>query len=268
MRLCARGVGHCFGDRVVLRDIDVGVEVGETVAIVGANGAGKSTLLGILAGIIAPRSGSVTWGGTRLGDFPPRVRARSIALVPQDVSVPFDYTVEEIVDLGRLPQRSALGGDPEGPGVVRRAIDLLGLGPFLHQPFASLSGGERRRALLALAFAQISTTPGPRVLLLDEPTAHLDLGHQRALMEDLVTRAGAEGITIVTVLHDLALAALYFPRLMVLHAGRLITDGTPQAVLTEATIETIYGTGFSIERHASSEIPRVAIVASAPRPRP
>ncbi len=267
MRLCARGVGHRFGDRVVLSDIDLGIEAGERVAIVGANGAGKSTLLGILAGIIAPRDGSVAWGETWLRDLPPRVRARSIALVPQEVSVPFDFTVEEIVSLGRSPHGSALGGDPEGLDAVRRAIDLLGLGSFKRQPFASLSGGERRRALLALAFAQVGTTPGPRVLLLDEPTAHLDLAHQRALMEDLVSRAATERLTIVTVLHDLALAALYFPRLIVLHAGRVIADGTPRAVLTEATIETIYGTGFSIDRHPSSDVPRVAIVTSVSQPR-
>jgi iron complex transport system ATP-binding protein len=231
------GVTATYRDRAALRDVSVHVSQGERVAIVGPNGAGKSTLLRVVAGILRPVTGSVELGGERVDRLDRLAVARRLAVVPQLPVLPFATTVEEVVALGRLPHEHPVRGmRPGDRAAVAAAIERVGVGHLLGRDARELSLGERQLVLLAMAVAQAAP-----VLALDEPTVHLDLRHQvevMQLVEDLNVR---DGVTILAVLHDLRLAAHFFPRLVLLDRGRLVADGTPPEVLAPARIREVFG---------------------------
>ena len=223
--------------REVVRDVDVRIEAGERVAIIGPNGAGKSTLLRLIAGTLRARTGHVRLGGDLVERLDRVAIARRVAAVPSQASLPFAMTVEEVVALGRLPHENALRGPgPSDVAAVAAAIDRVGLSHLVGRDARELSLGERQLVLLALAVAQ-----GSPILLLDEPTVHLDLRHRVEAMEMLVDLNERDGTTVVAVLHDLGLASHFFPRLLVVDDGRLVADGPPPAVLTDETIRTVFG---------------------------
>jgi iron complex transport system ATP-binding protein len=230
----------------VLDEVSVRLGSGERVALIGANGAGKSTLLRLLSGALAPRAGTVLWEGKPLAAVGRRTLARLLALVPQNVpGGPLeDLTVEEVAALGRIPYAGWLGLRGERAADVRAVRDALAAVDatlLAQRPLGELSGGERQRAFLALALAQ-----EPRLLLLDEPTRHLDPHHQVALFDLLTRLAGERGLGVVAVLHDLNLAAWYFPRLVLLQAGRIVADGSPAEVLTQEHVTRAYGPGLEV----------------------
>ena len=223
--------------REVVRDLHVRIEAGERVAVIGPNGAGKSTLLRLIAGTLRARTGRVLLGGDLVEKLDRVAVARRVAAVPSQASLPFAMTVEEVVALGRLPHENALRGPgPADVVAVAAAIDRVGLSHLVGRDARELSLGERQLVLLALAVAQ-----GAPVLLLDEPTVHLDLRHRVEAMEMLVDLNERDGTTVVAVLHDLGLAAHFFPRLLVVDGGRLVADGPPATVLTDETIRTVFG---------------------------
>jgi iron complex transport system ATP-binding protein len=231
------GVTATYRDRAALRDVSVHVSPGERVAIVGPNGAGKSTLLRVLAGVLRPVTGSVELGGERVDRMDRLAVARRLAVVPQLPVLPFSTTVEEVVALGRLPHEHPVRGmRPGDRAAVAAAIERVGVGHLLGRDARELSLGERQLVLLAMAVAQAAP-----VLVLDEPTVHLDLRHQvevMQLVEDLNVRDGA---TILAVLHDLRLAAHFFPRLVLLDRGRVVADGAPADVLAPTRIREVFG---------------------------
>lgn len=231
------GVTVAYRGRPALRDVTLDIAAGERVALVGPNGAGKSTLLRVVAGLLAPVAGRVELGGAPIGSLSRGAVARRLAVVPQLPSLPFATTVEAVVALGRLPHEHPVRGlRPSDRAAIAAAIDRVGIGHLLGRDARELSLGERQLVLLAMAIAQ--ATP---VLILDEPTVHLDLRHQVEVM-DLVTDLNArEGTTIVAVLHDLGLAAHFFPRIVVLEGGRLVADGPPSEVLTGDRIRETFG---------------------------
>jgi iron complex transport system ATP-binding protein len=234
--------------RAILRDVSVRVEPGERVALIGPNGAGKSTLLRVVAGVLRPAAGRVELGGQPVGGMDRGAVARRLAVVPQQTALPFAMRVEEVVALGRLPHEDALRGmRPADRAAVASAIDRVGLGGLLGRDARELSLGERQLVLLALAVAQESPT-----LLLDEPTVHLDLRHQVEAMELMRDLNERDGTTLIAVLHDLALAAHFFPRLVLLDHGRLVADGTPAEVLTDARIHDVFGVPPALVRLATS----------------
>ena len=232
-----RDVEFAYGPRSVLDGVSGSIRRGEMVALLGPNGAGKSTLIGCIAGTLRPERGSVVLDGTPLAEYSRPALATRIAVVPGQVSVGFPLRVGELVALGRLPHEHPLLGLREADrAAVDAAIERVGIGHLRQRDVRELSLGERQLAVLAMAVAQ-----GAGLLLLDEPTVHLDLRHQVAVMELLRDISTRDEVTVVAVMHDLTLAAHFFPRLLLLDGGRLVGDGSPGAVLTPDTIRHVYG---------------------------
>jgi ABC-type cobalamin/Fe3+-siderophores transport system ATPase subunit len=231
------GVTVAYGERRVLIDVDIAIEAGERVALIGPNGAGKSTLLAAASGLVNPSTGDVRLGGDPVASLDRLEIARRMAVVPGAVNLPFATRVEEVVALGRLPHEDPFrGARPADRAAIAAAIERVGVGHLLGRDARELSLGERQLVLIALAVAQAAP-----ILVLDEPTVHLDLRHQIGAMELLVDLNERDGTTIVAVLHDLALAAHFFPRLILLDEGRVAADGSPAAVLTAARIREVFG---------------------------
>ncbi|MEW5990711.1 MAG: ABC transporter ATP-binding protein [Chloroflexota bacterium] len=231
------GVTLLYRERAALRDIGLTVEAGERVAIIGPNGAGKSTLLRVVAGLLHPVAGRVELGGVPLDRLGRQAVARRLAVVPQLPTLPFATSVEEVVALGRLPHEHPVRGlRPGDRAAVAAAIDRVGVGHLLGRDARELSLGERQLVLLAMAVAQDAP-----VLVLDEPTVHLDLRHQVEVMELVGDLNARDGTTIVAVLHDIGLAAHFFPRLVLLDHGRIVADGPPADVLTPERIREVFG---------------------------
>jgi iron complex transport system ATP-binding protein len=238
----------------VLHDLNLSVAGGERVALIGPNGAGKSTVLRVLAGLLTPRSGRVTLLGRDVADISRPEIARRLAVVPQLAALPFAMAVEDVIGLGRLPHEDPWRGQrPADRAAIGAAIERVGLGHLLGRDARELSLGERQLVLLAMAVAQQAP-----VLLLDEPTVHLDLGHQVQVMDLLVDLNERDGITIVAVLHDLGLAAHFFPRLVLLDRGRVVGDGTPDEVLTADRVRSVFRVDPELVRPASAAGPGTA----------
>lgn len=241
MTLTATGVVAGYGGRDVLHGIDLEIRPG-LCAIVGPNGAGKSTLVRALAGVLAVRAGTVALDGTDLRTLSRGAIARRIAVVPQVFDTLFPFTVREIVMLGRTARLRAFARPSAADRVaVEGALSLLELGDLAERRIDTLSGGERQRAVLAMALAQET-----EVLLLDEPTVHLDPGHQRATLALARDLARSKGIAIAAVLHDLNLAAALAERIVIVDEGRVVADGAPGAVLTQRTVERVFGPGLRV----------------------
>ncbi|MEO5966295.1 MAG: ABC transporter ATP-binding protein [Candidatus Limnocylindrales bacterium] len=246
--LHADGVTVEVRTRAILRDVSLSLAAGERVALVGPNGAGKSTLLRVLAGTLRPTAGRVHLGGVPIAGLDRSEIARRLAVVPQQTALPFAMRVEEVVALGRLPHEVGLRGTrPSDRAAVAAAIERVGVGHLMGRDARELSLGERQLVLLALAVAQDAP-----VLLLDEPTVHLDLRHQVEAMELLRDLNERDGTALVAVLHDLGLAAHFFPRLVVIEHGRVVADGTPAEVLTDAMIRDVFGVEPALVRLAAS----------------
>lgn len=240
------GITADYRGRMALRDVDLTIARGERVALVGPNGAGKSTLLRVLAGVLKPVRGSVELDGTPLARLDRPAIARRLAVVPQQATLPFATTVEEVVGLGRLPHEDPFRGPrPADRAAIAAAIERVGVGHLLGRDARELSLGERQLVLLALAVAQAAP-----VLLLDEPTVHLDLRHQVGAMDLLVDLNERDGTTILAVLHDLGLATHFFPRLILLDRGEIVADGSPTEVLTAERIREVFGVDPELVRLA------------------
>jgi iron complex transport system ATP-binding protein len=225
-----------YRGRPALIDADLSVAPGERIALVGPNGAGKSTLLRAIAGLVEPTAGTVELAGTPLAALDRLGIARRLAVVPQLPSLPFATTVEEVVALGRLPHEHPIRGlRPADRAAIAAAIDRVGVGHLLGRDARELSLGERQLVLLAMAVAQASP-----ILVLDEPTVHLDLRHQVEVMELLVDLNERDGTTILAVLHDIGLAAHFFPRIVVIDHGRIAGDGPPSEVLAPERIRDVF----------------------------
>lgn len=228
-----------FGDRQVIRDVALSLETGTCIALIGPNGVGKTTLLRIAAGVLAPSAGTVFIEGRPLSAMPLRHRSRAIALVPQQLEVPFDFTVEQIVAQGRTPYLGLLrGATRQDRDAVDHALDLVDITSLRHRIFNELSGGERQRVKIALGLAQ-----QPKLLLLDEPTQNLDIGRQVELIE-LLHNLRAQGITMFASMHDLHLVPKNFSTVHLLYADRSMLSGTPESVMTSANLAAAFRCQF------------------------
>jgi iron complex transport system ATP-binding protein len=238
------GLTVAYRGRPALRDVNLQVDAGERVALIGPNGAGKSTLLRAIAGLVAPTVGTVELDGTPIGSLDRLAIARRLAVVPQVAVLPFSTTVDEVVALGRLPHEHPIRGmRPGDRAAVAAAIEQVGVGHLMGRDARELSLGERQLVLLAMAVAQDAP-----VLVLDEPTVHLDLRHQVEVMELLGDLNARQGTTILAVLHDLGLAAHFFPRLVLLDGGRVVGDGPASEVLAPDRIREVFGVDPSLVR--------------------
>jgi iron complex transport system ATP-binding protein len=239
--LVARSLAAGYGTRAVLRGIDLELEPGRLIALVGPNGAGKSTLLRALAGLIRPTAGAVTLGGIDVTTLSRAALASRIAVVPQTFDTLFPFTVREIVALGRSARLGLFARpSPADAAAVARAIVDQDLAALADRRLDALSGGERQRVVLAMAMAQEAG-----VLLLDEPTAHLDPAHQGGILRTVGALARSGAVTVLAVLHDLNLAALA-DRIVVLDGGRIVADGAPAVALAADVVERVFGPGLLV----------------------
>jgi iron complex transport system ATP-binding protein len=248
----ALGLSIRIGGKALVNEVTLAIQPGESVALVGPNGAGKSTLLRALSGEIPPTAGTVRLKGRCTRDYKPRMLAQHRAMLAQNVAVAFPFSLLEVVRMG--------AGDRRGPGIdqmVDAALSELDLEPLRHRIINTLSGGEQQRAHLARVLVQLACSEhahGPGILLLDEPTAALDLRHQLDVLA--VTRRCAErGVTVVTVIHDLNLATLFARRIVVLGNGRLLNDGPPCETITDDMLERGFGVASVVRRVPAAGTP-------------
>ncbi len=256
----ARGLSHRFGALQVLDRVDLALAPGRLLVVLGPNGAGKTTLLRVLSGVLASDAGSVSLRGAPLAGQSRRAIARALAVVPQELPVPFPFRVRELVAMGRAPWLGMLGHEgPDDRALVGAALDELGLAPFAERTYDTLSGGEKQRVLLARARAQAAD-----LLLLDEPTAHMDLGHRVHTFEWLrawlAQRGEARAALLVT--HDLQLGARFADQVLLMDGGRVVAHGEPAEVLTRERVAEVYAVEADVSRDAHG---RVVIVAERSR---
>jgi len=246
-------VAVAYGGRPVLHDVSLSVMGGEVLALVGPNGAGKSTLLRAISGVVPLQGGEVHINGSQLARLTVMERARHVAVVPQARSLPPAFTVHETVLLGRTPHLGWLGRTgPRDMERVRYALQQTQMLPLAERYVGELSGGEQQRVLLARALAQ--ETP---VLLLDEPTTHLDLHHRDSLIRLIRDLAESKDLAILMVLHDLNLAGLYADRVALLVTGRLQAVGRASEVLTAERLSDVYHMPVRVIPHPDHGTPLV-----------
>jgi len=234
---------------------------GEILGVIGPNSAGKTTLIRLLTRVLEPQGGEIRLDGTSLRQLGRFTLARQVAVVPQDVPSGLPFTVEQVVLMGRYPHAPRRFFETAGDlAVARAAMELTGVSDLAQAPVQSLSGGERQRVALARALAQ-----EPRLLVLDEPTAHLDLRYQAECAALLRSVNRERGVTVLLVSHDLNLAAEVSDRLLLLSEGRVVRLGPPAEVLEEGLLTAVYGCPVVVDRHAVTGRP-VVQVAWAPAP--
>jgi len=227
-----------YGEVAIAHNITLSLQPGEWLSLIGANGSGKSTFLKLVSRILTPQQGSVLLDGKAIHTQPAAVVAQKLAILPQQQTVPEGLTVRQLVSLGRSPHQGWWQWElsKEDAEKVEVAISQTGIEEFRDRPVEQLSGGERQRAFLALALAQ-----NPQVLLLDEPTTYLDICYQLQLLELLNQLNLKQKLTIITVLHEINLAARYSSRIAMLNKGELFCVGTPAEVLTPDNLAEIFG---------------------------
>ncbi len=246
----AAGVSVVLGGREVVQDVDLVVRHGELVALVGPNGAGKSTLLGALAGDLAPSTGVASIDGRPVQRWAVRELAMRRSVLLQRIEISFPFRVLDVVRMGRAPWAGTTAED-EDERAVATAMEETDVSDLADREYPSLSGGERARAALARVLAQ-----GTAILMLDEPTAALDLHHQELVM-GMARRRAADGGAVVVVAHDLLLAAAWAHRIVMLDRGRVVADGSPREVLTEELLSRVYRTPVEVLTHPRSGLPIV-----------
>ena len=262
--LRAEHVSFSYGAGLVLDDVDVSVPAGGLVGVLGPNGSGKTTFLKLLAGLLTPASGHITLDDADITTMDRRTLARRVAVVPQETELAFDYSVLEIVLMGRYPHLQTF--ELEGPAdldIARRTLAATGTAHLEHRTFRTLSGGEKQRVVMASALAQFESAPSPpherdtphedatptRVLLLDEPTSSLDLSFQLATATLIAELNRTYRTTAVVCTHDLNFAAGLCRDLVLLRDGRVVASGPTDEVLTPATIGAVYDVEADVHRH-------------------
>lgn len=240
--LAVEDIRFGYGTQPVLYDVSLRINAGEMIGLLGPNGSGKTTLLRLLSGVLQPQQGHILLEGRNLHLWKRRGIAQRVAVVPQELQLPYAFTVEHMVDLGRTPFIKSFFGSrtKQDDAIVQDAMAAAGVSSLAKRIFNELSGGERQRVIMAMALAQ-----QPIVLLLDEPTSHLDIKYQVETLE-LVQKLNRErGVTVVAAIHDLNLAARYFPRLLLCQRG-IVADGGPAEVLEAGLLSRVYGVNVQV----------------------
>lgn len=249
------GVSAAYADRTVVSGVDLRVDRGEFVGLIGPNGCGKSTLFRVISGVKQPLAGLVRLKDRPLAQVTWRDRARIMACLSQELALEMPFTVREVAMMGRTPHIGPLGRETRADlDAVDRAMSLADVASLADRPITELSGGERQRAFIAMCLAQ-----QPELLLLDEPTSHLDIGHQLAAL-DLIRRLNeADGLTVLAVFHDLNLACEYCDRLYLMQSGRIVTSGPPAEVVTAQSIREVYNATVLTQSNPVSGRPHVVV---------
>lgn len=245
MGLHARGVRFSYGQREILRGVDLDVDYGEIVGILGPNGTGKSTLLGVLTGDLEPAAGEVILHGTSIRELSRIELARARSVMPQANDFPFSYLVHDVVMMGRAPWGSS---EDENERIVDAAMERTDVAHMQDREITRLSGGEAARVTLARVVAQDS-----RVVFLDEPTAALDIAHQERTMA-MCRQMARGGDAVVAVMHDIQLAAAYCDRIVIMKDGGVAAVGTPDEVITPEILSDVYGWPIDVIRLESGAL--------------
>jgi len=242
----------------VLKELSCLILSGRVLGILGPNGSGKSTLLKLLARILQPQQGTIDILGESLSGLSQLDVAKRVAIVPQETLQVFPFTIAEMVLMGRSPHHQGWGGwhweDSQDWAVTQNAMEELDVAHLGNRLVTEVSGGERQRAVIARALVQ-----EPQILLLDEPTAFLDLHHQLDIARIIKRLNRERGLTVILVSHDLNLASQYCDQVLILNHGRLAAMGSPQTVITPEVIEAVYGCSVLVDRHPQSGLPRVSL---------
>ena len=241
------------GHRRILEQVELALEPGEVLVVLGTNGAGKSTLLATLTGELTPSAGQVLLDQRPLASWSAQERARRMAVLPQSSSLAFAFEVHEVVAMGRMPHASGQRRDVE---ILRAAMVAADVSHLATRSYLSLSGGERQRVHLARVLAQVWDSAEQGCLLLDEPTASLDLAHQHLTLQQAREMA-SRGLAVLVVLHDLNLAARYADRLLLLHEGRVCAQGAPWEVLQVERLEQVFKVPVRVQPHPLHDCPLV-----------
>jgi iron complex transport system ATP-binding protein len=240
----------------VLQEFSFQIKKGEFIGVIGPNGSGKSTLLKILSSLLSPQKGEVLYSSVSLGKMSRADLARRMALVSQETHLLFPFSAMEVVLMGRSPYLGYRMFEREKDlQIARRAMEWTETLALAERPIDELSGGERKRVFIARALAQ-----EPEVMLLDEPTANLDIHHQKDFLGLILTLHREKDLTIVMASHDINIASEFCDRLILLKEGRLYMSGVPAEVITQETIERVYGCRVSVDRHPASGKPRVYLL--------
>lgn len=235
----------------VLHELDFHLAAGELLGVLGPNGSGKSTLIRVLTRLIAPMEGTVQLNGKDIAYYSQSEQARRVAVVPQTHALLFSFTVREIVEMGRYPHSGSLNRlSLEDEEIIASALAMADIEHLADREADHLSGGELQRVILARALAQRT-----EALLLDEPTAHLDLAHQLQVFELLLALVRKENLGVLAVIHDLNLAAEFCDRLILLSEGRIIAEGPPDAVITEDNLRRLYRVSVAVNRNPFTQRP-------------
>ncbi len=245
-----------FNNGFAVHNLALSVKSGEMVGLLGPNGSGKSTLIKLASGVLRPHRGEVKLDSLNLSRLGRKYIAQSVAVVPQQFHIPFAFTANEVVMLGRTPFLKVFTeGNKTDRKIVVDALESVGITRLGNRVFSELSGGEQQKVILAMALAQ-----QPKLLLLDEPTSHLDIAHQIEILELVKSLNLERGLTIISAMHDLNLAALYFDRLILLKEGKILVDGTPTQVLTEARIREAFSASVRVEPHQVTGVPHIVVL--------
>ncbi|GHI01193.1 ABC transporter ATP-binding protein [Neobacillus kokaensis] len=249
--LCKR-----FDNQSVLEEISFSVNRGECLGIIGPNGSGKSTLLKLLSGVESATAGKIEVNGKQIEQYPRKDLAKWLAVLQQESLPPIGFTVREVIEMGRFPFQNWLGGEEEADieRLIDSILDKMGLNDLSDRHLENLSGGERQRVALGKTMAQ-----QPKLLMLDEPTTYLDIGHQILLMDRIREWQLEDDLTVISVLHDLNIAALYCDSLLLLHNGRVVAAGSPEDIIRTDLIEEVYGTAPIVMNHPVYGLPQIIL---------
>lgn len=252
-------VSFRYAEDWVLKNISFSIEKGEFWGIIGPNGSGKTTLLKNLNKTLSPKEGDIFINGTNIKEIKRKELARIVGMVPQSASTVFPFSVLEVVLMGRAPYLGRLSfEDEEDYSIAKNVMKMTDTYSFATRNINELSGGERQRVLIARALAQ-----QPKVLLLDEFTAFLDIKHQIAFFDLIKTLNKKEGLTVIAVTHDMNLASIFCDKIVLLSKGALHSIGTPWDVITESNIKEVYETDVLVDTNPQIGLPRVTLIASS-----
>lgn len=238
-------IKYGYGEKMVLNEISFSVKKGEFISILGPNGSGKSTLLKTLNNIYKPWEGKILVRGKNIKELKKKELAKNMALVLQDNSVDYEFTVEDIVLMGRHPHKGRFQREDENDyKIISESLEMTNTTELRHRKITELSGGERQRVMIAKALAQRAS-----IILLDEPTSHLDINHQIEILKLLKDMNKKRGTTIILVIHDINLGVRYSDKIIILNKGKILDKGKPEEIITKKNIESVYNIKVAIDRN-------------------
>jgi iron complex transport system ATP-binding protein len=254
--VCAKNLSYAYDGATVLNNLSFNVNIGEFFIVIGPNGSGKTTLMKIIAGLIKLQSGELEIKGQSVKKYKRKILARKIAFVPQQVPTDFPFVVEDVVLFGRSPHLGTFGLESsEDIHLAEQAMKFTETSHLARRRLNQLSGGECQRTFIARAICQ-----APDIIVLDEPTASLDIAHQLRIMDMMEKMKQEKNITVIMVSHDVNLAAMYADTLMLINQGKQVRVGPPGEVLTYETLESVYGCPLLVDENPLDKLPRITPV--------